>query len=125
MSRVHAILEVDKKDGEVLIYDNKALNHTWKDNKRMKPLVRYHLQGGEHLKFGSVSAVFQIHTNSTVKSNESSTFITKGKKSGRTIEYWGNYLLLINKRGLMLTFYKEFLLSFQKHHQMIRNVKMA
>ena len=79
MSRVHAIIEVDKKDGEVCIYDNKAMNHTWKDNKKLKPLVRYHLQGGENLRFGSVSAVFQIHSNTKEKDKENSTFLTKGK----------------------------------------------
>ena len=79
MSRVHAIIEVDKKDGEVLIYDNKAMNHTWKDNKKLKPLVRYQLKGGETLRFGSVSAVIQIHSNTKENNKENSTFISNGK----------------------------------------------
>ena len=79
MSRVHAIIEVDKKDGEVLIYDNKAMNHTWKDNKKLKPLVRYQLKGGEIFRFGSVSAVFQIQSNTNDNNKENSTFLTKGK----------------------------------------------
>ena len=79
MSRVHAILEVDKKDGEVIIYDNKTMNHTWRNNKKLKPLVRYQLLGGEQLKFGSVSAVFKIHSTTTERTNDNSTFLSKGK----------------------------------------------
>ena len=57
------------------------MNHTWKNNKKLKPLVRYQLLGGEQLKFGSVSAAFKIHLNSTEKNNENSTFLTKGNNT--------------------------------------------
>ena len=68
-------MEVDRKDGEVLIYDNKSMNHTWKDDKKLKPLVRYQLSGGEKLKFGVVPAVLQIHSKSNDVSESNSTFI--------------------------------------------------
>ena len=81
LSRVHAILEVDKKDGEVIIYDNKSMNHTWKDNKKLKPQVRYNLTGGEKLKFGCVCAVFQLHVTAKDVSAENSTFL--GNEKGK------------------------------------------
>ena len=51
------------------------MNHTWKDDKKLKPLVRYQLSGGEKLKFGVVPAVLQIHSKSNDVSESNSTFI--------------------------------------------------
>ena len=54
------MIEVDKENGEVSLYDNKSKNCTWKDGKKLKPEVRYNLTDGETLKFGNASAIFQI-----------------------------------------------------------------
>ena len=51
------------------------MNHTWKDDKKLKPLVRYQLLGGEKLKFGFVSAVLQIHSKSNDASKSNLTFL--------------------------------------------------
>lgn len=72
-------MEVDKRDGEIIIYDNKSMNHTWKENKKLKPLVRYQLSGGEKLKFGSVCATLQIHSSIRDASTENSTFLGQEK----------------------------------------------
>lgn len=92
LSRVHAVIEVDKKDGEVNLYDNKSMNHTWKDNKKLKPQVRYNLTGGERLKFGNVSAIFQIQTDTCHdhSSNNQSTYLADKSKYLCTFEKSAN-----------------------------------
>ena len=55
------------------------MNHTWRDNKKLKPFVRYRLAGGEKLKFGSVSATFQIHSTTIDDSTDQSTFLGADK----------------------------------------------
>ena len=75
------MLEVDKRDGEVLIYDNKSMNHTWRDNKKLKPLVRYQLEGGEKLKFGCVSGVLKLHSQTNDASKTTATYI--GAETGK------------------------------------------
>ena len=82
LSRVHAAIEVDRKDGEVNLYDNKSMNHTWKNDKKLKPQVRYNIAGGEKLKFGNVSAIFQIQkeTCHDRSSNRRSTYLADTSK---------------------------------------------
>ena len=55
------------------------MNHTWKGNSKLKPFVRYHLAGGEKLKLGSVSAMFQIHSTTIEDNTEHTTFLGEEK----------------------------------------------
>ena len=84
LSRVHAVLEVDKKDTkEIYIYDNKSMNHTWRNNKKLKPHVRYQLDGGEKLKFGPLNAVFQIYSTADDSNNSASNSTFLGSVKGK------------------------------------------
>ena len=57
------MIEADKSDGELAIYDNDSMNHTWKNDKKLKPLVRYSLSDDDKLLFGNVKAVFRLQQN--------------------------------------------------------------
>ena len=72
------MVEADKSDGELVIYDNTSMNHTWKNDKKLKPLVRYSLCGDDKLTFGNVKAVFRLQQNRNDQGKNDSTFLAGG-----------------------------------------------
>ena len=73
---------MDGKLGQVNMYDNKSSNHTWIDNQKLNPHARYIIIGGEKLKFGNVSAIFQTQrdTGDNRSSNNESTHLADTSK---------------------------------------------